>query len=221
VKAGGPDPPAKEFGVDNEDPQEERSAREKVKRLFLRSMNSIGNRWRKHRSEAEGTKEGNLLVTGEKEERNTNPAEIRKIAENYYRQGDFYCSEAILKARKDAFRVSAPDTVIAMASGFPIGMGRSGCTCGAIVGGIMALGLFFGRTEAKDQKVNKAMNLSKGLHDWFRARHHHLCCRILTKDMRLGSSAHMRQCIAFTGEVAEETAKLIMRELKNHPNQDD
>jgi hypothetical protein len=31
--------------------------------------------------------------------------------------------------------------------------------------------------------------------------------------MRLGSSAQMRQCISFTGEIAEETSKLILREM--------
>ena len=153
------------------------------------------------------------------EDKRPNPAEIRKVAENYYRQGDFYCSEAIVKTIKEAFRLPVPDTIIAMASGFPVGMGRAGCTCGAIVGGIMALGLFFGRTEPRDSKVAKAMELSRELHDGFRARHKNLCCRLLTKDMRLGSSVQMRQCIAFTGEVAEETSKLILREmgaLSNH-----
>ena len=177
-------------------------------------MNWIGIRLGKREPRAEETKEGNLPLAGHKEENQPDPVEIRKVAEKYYRQGDFYCSEAILKAIKDAFQVSVPDTVIAMASGFPIGMGRSGCTCGAIAGGVMALGLIFGRTEAKDPKVKRAMALSKELHDWFRARHHHLCCRILTKDMRLGSPAHMRQCISLTGEVAEETARLIIRDLK-------
>jgi hypothetical protein len=31
--------------------------------------------------------------------------------------------------------------------------------------------------------------------------------------MVLASPAHMDQCVAFTGEVAEETAKIIIREL--------
>lgn len=105
------------------------------------------------------------------------------------------------------------DDIIAAASGFPVGMGGSGCTCGAVAGGIMALGLFFGRTEAKDRKVNKAMALANELHDTFRKRHRALCCRVLTKDMKLGSSEHMEQCISFTGEVAEEVAKMILREL--------
>jgi C_GCAxxG_C_C family probable redox protein len=138
---------------------------------------------------------------------------IRQTAENYYRSGDYYCSESIVKTIRDEFGLSLPDDIIAMASGFPIGIGNSGCTCGAIAGGVMALGMFFGRTQGKDEKVKKAMAVSHELHDIFQDRHKVLCCRILTKGMVLGSPEHMTQCIAFTGEVAEETAKIIAREL--------
>lgn len=140
---------------------------------------------------------------------------IRKKAEAYYRDGEFYCSEAIVKTIRDEFNMPVPDDVIAMASGFPVGMGGSGCTCGALVGGIMALGLFFGRTEPGDAKVQKAMELAKELHDNFKERHRSTCCRVLTKGMELGSPEHMAQCISFTGEVAEETARIIVRELRS------
>lgn len=138
---------------------------------------------------------------------------IKTTAENYYRNGDFFCSEAIVKTIKDEFGLDITDNVIKMASGFPVGMGGSGCTCGAVVGGIMAIGLFFGRSMAKDTKVEKTMALAKELHDLFKERHKNLCCRVLTKGMTLGSPEHMNQCISFTGEVAEETAKIIAREL--------
>lgn len=141
------------------------------------------------------------------------PEIIKATAEKYYRSGDFYCSEAVVKTIKDTFDLPVPDTVISMASGFPVGMGGAGCTCGAVIGGIMALGLFFGRTEPKDEKVKKVMDLSLELHDTFRSRHKRLCCRILTKGMTLGSQEHMEQCIAFTGEVAEEVSRIIIREL--------
>jgi C_GCAxxG_C_C family probable redox protein len=138
---------------------------------------------------------------------------IKKQAEDYYRNGDFFCSEAIVKTIRDEFDLPVPDGVIAMASGFPVGMGGSGCTCGAVVGGIMALGLVFGRTTAKDPKVSKTMELAKELHDTFKKQHKSLCCRVLTRDMELGSPVHMQRCIAFTGEVAEAAAKIIVREL--------
>lgn len=138
---------------------------------------------------------------------------IRNTAENYYRNGDFYCSEAIVKTIKDEFDLPVSDEILKVASGFPVGMGGSGCSCGAVVGGIMVIGMFFGRTQPKDDKVNKAMALSKELHDIFRDRHKYLCCRGLTQGMTLGSPEHMEQCISFTGEVAEETAKILVREL--------
>lgn len=138
---------------------------------------------------------------------------IRTTAENYYRNLDFYCSEAIVKTIKDEFELPLPDDIIKMASGFPIGIGGSGCTCGAVVGGIMAIGLFFGRTDPKDPKVSNSMRLASELHNIFMERHKCLCCRTLTQGMTLGSPDHMSQCISFTGEVAEETARIIAREL--------
>lgn len=50
---------------------------------------------------------------------------IKKKAEEYYRCGEFYCSEAIVKTIKDEFELELPDQVIAMASGFPVGIGGS------------------------------------------------------------------------------------------------
>jgi C_GCAxxG_C_C family probable redox protein len=137
---------------------------------------------------------------------------IRLTAEEYYRSSDFYCSEAIVKTIKDAFGLPVSNDVISMASGFPIGIGKAGCVCGAVSGGVMALGLVFGRTTPKDSKVDKAMNLSRELHDIFKKRHKSLCCRTLNKYMIMGSSRQMKQCIAFTGEMAQETARIIIRE---------
>jgi len=140
---------------------------------------------------------------------------IEKKAGDYYRRGDYYCSEAIVKTIKDEFELPLPDDVIAMASGFPVGIGGAGCTCGAINGGVLALGMFFGRKTAGDPCVNKVMALAKELQDTFKKRHKSTCCRVLTKGMELGSEDHMKQCIALTGEVAAETARLILRELNS------
>jgi hypothetical protein len=55
--------------------------------------------------------------------------------------------------------------VVSMASGFPVGIGKAVCTCGAVVGGVMSLGLVFGRNTPKDSKMDKAMKLYRELHD--------------------------------------------------------
>jgi C_GCAxxG_C_C family probable redox protein len=138
---------------------------------------------------------------------------IREEAENYYANGDFYCSEAIVATIKNHFQTSMPVEAIAMASGFPVGVGGSKCICGAVSGGVICIGYFFGRTVPKDAKINKAMKLSNELCSSFKGNHKVLCCSILTKNVKLGSDEHMKQCIAFTGEVAEKTAEIIAREL--------
>jgi C_GCAxxG_C_C family probable redox protein len=155
----------------------------------------------------------NVLTKRRNRVEKINISKIRKTAENYYENGDFYCSEAVIKTLKDVFKPEIGDEVIALASGFPVGMGNAGCTCGAVVGAQMSLGLIFGRQKAKGKEVEKTMELSREIHDIFRKDNKTLCCRILTKDMKLGSKKHMTQCVKFTGDMAEAAAKIIAREL--------
>jgi C_GCAxxG_C_C family probable redox protein len=114
-----------------------------------------------------------------------------------------------------------PEALIASASGFPIGVGRSQCMCGAISGAIIALGYFFGRDEQGGEN-DKCMALSYELQESFRDNHQGtLCCHIHIKGMDLGSGEHKKQCVAFTGEMARKTAELIARELKLKVHYDD
>ena len=139
---------------------------------------------------------------------------ISNDAENLFR-GGFFCSEALLSSIRSNFELDIPEEIIGMASGFPIGIGRSKCLCGAVAGGVMALGLFFGRTKQGDSKVEKTLELSKELHDWFKEANgkNALCCRILTKEFDMASGAHKEQCIRYTGMVAGKVAEIIVREL--------
>ena len=139
---------------------------------------------------------------------------IKAEAEQLYRNGDYYCSEAIIAAIRKHFAPDMPEQAIAMGSGFPIGMGGAMCVCGAVSGGAVVLGYFFGRVTPKDSKVQKAMTLTKELHDYFQSKRKVLCCKILCKGMELGSPKHMEQCIAITGDIAAKTAEIIARELK-------
>jgi C_GCAxxG_C_C family probable redox protein len=137
---------------------------------------------------------------------------VRTDAEELFRTGDFYCSEAIISSLKDNFAIAMPDEMIAMASGFPVGIGKSKCVCGAVAGGVMALGYFFGRTKGGDPKVQKTLELANELQQSFKDNHRHLCCRILTKDMDMAAGEHKQQCITFTGEIAEKVATIVVRE---------
>lgn len=148
---------------------------------------------------------------------------IRRDAEDLFRQGKYYCSEAIVASIRDNFDLDMPEEMIAMASGFPVGIGRSKCTCGAVSGGVMALGYFFGRTQGtdpKDPKSVQTIKLAYELQDDFKKNHKVLCCSVLTKGMDMASGEHKDQCVSFTGEVAENAARIILRE-KGFTNTDE
>ena len=145
------------------------------------------------------------------------PKKVQQDAENNFRNG-FFCCEALVAAIRSNFDLDVPEEVISFASGMAVGIGRSGCTCGALNGGVMALGMFFGRTEPtgpKDPQVNKCMALTHELHDWFKVANgkNAICCRILTREFDLGKGEHKEQCIRFTGLCAWKVAEIVCREL--------
>ena len=142
---------------------------------------------------------------------------MREKAESYYMAGDFYCSETVLKVICENFATELPDDIVSLASAFPHGVGGSGCICGALVGGTMCLGMFFGRSAAKeDDKVKKTCELSNELHNIFKKNHKVTCCRVLIKKVTYGSPEHRQQCARYAGEMTEETAKIIIREKGEH-----
>ncbi|MCL2256546.1 MAG: C-GCAxxG-C-C family protein [Firmicutes bacterium] len=142
--------------------------------------------------------------------------QIRYDAEEVFRIGGFYCSEAIVSAFRKHVDPSMPIEMVAAAGGFPIGVGRAKCMCGAVSGAVIVLGYFFSRTEPTtitDPKSMKCLELCYEVQEEFRKMHKGtLCCHIHVKGMDLLSGEHKKQCVSFTGDMAEATAKIIARE---------
>lgn len=69
------------------------------------------------------------------------------LAASYYESG-LHCGESVVKAVNEIAGHPMPPEVFRMASGFCEGISGSGCTCGALAGGVMAMGLVGGRTAA-------------------------------------------------------------------------
>src|SRR5512139_369648 len=135
----------------------------------------------------------------------------REEAEELYRTGQFLCSEAVFLVANKYLGRPVPDDMVRMASGFPVGMGLAGCSCGALTGGIMALGLKYGRSTPA-AKTPGMFAASKELHDRFKARRRCVCCRALIRRFKLGSPEHLEQCITITGEVAADVIELLARD---------
>ncbi len=142
--------------------------------------------------------------------------EAREKAEELYRSGQFLCSEAVFLVANEYLGRPVPAEMVKLASGFPVGMGKAGCTCGALAGGVMALGLKYGRTEPA-AKTPGMFESAKELHDRFLARRKSTCCRVLIRKFEFGCPEHIAQCIAITGEVAADVIRLM--EQDQHPSE--
>jgi C_GCAxxG_C_C family probable redox protein len=66
----------------------------------------------------------------------------------------FLCSEAVLLALSEYLDVSN-ELIPRIATGFGLGVGRSGEVCGAIAGGLMGLGIRFGRTNVESDEERR------------------------------------------------------------------
>jgi len=145
-----------------------------------------------------------------------NIKKVREEAEEIFRLGGFYCSEAIISSIRKNIDPTMPLELVSAGSGFPIGVGRSRCLCGAISGAVVCLGYFFGRTRPTspdDPDSEKCLKLTNELQESFRQNHKTLCCHIHIEGLDIANGEHRPQCIAFTGECAQKAAEIIAREL--------
>ena len=91
----------------------------------------------------------------------------------------YNCAQAVLYSFCDELHFDR-DTALKLACGFGGGMGRRQEVCGAISGGIIAIGLRYGHGEGQDKTVNeetyrKVRELMAG----FESKHGSCCCRAL------------------------------------------
>jgi C_GCAxxG_C_C family probable redox protein len=138
---------------------------------------------------------------------------IRQRAFNLMSTGRMMCSEAVLSVLNQGLGGGLPpDVAMKVASGFPEGIGSSGCTCGALTGCVIALGLFLSQGNSNSTGRCKAMAASGRLHHDFKSRFGSTCCRVLIKN---GSSQCPRQfeaCCDRCGWAAEHAARMILAE---------
>ena len=144
---------------------------------------------------------------------NIDMEQIQKDAVDIFNQG-FACSESVIYAIRKHFEVDIPDEAIAMSSGFPWGIGGGGCICGALAGGTMCIGYFFGRTTPGDSKITRCFELTNEFHDYFKEACGATCCRILTKGMERNSPERKAQCNRFVELTVKKIAEILIRELK-------
>jgi len=131
-------------------------------------------------------------------------------AEALYRSRRHMCADGVLLAFNDVFDGGLTEQqAVGLTAGLSMGQGESGCLCGAVGGGALALGLLLSEDRAfgNSAKIRSAV---KELHERFKFSHRSTCCRVLTRDVKHDKVAHFDQCALFTHDAARMVADILL-----------
>jgi C_GCAxxG_C_C family probable redox protein len=149
--------------------------------------------------------------------------EARKRAHDY----DFKyhgCTQAVVQAFLDIFEEENPDLFMA-ASPFAAGMSMTGNNCGALIGGLMVLGVVFGRSNMNEgmkgiiagiRPSRKLVKQFKGCFETFN------CCDLTQTDLAdpekakaYFSTGGLEKCAGIVGQSAAYAADILYCEYLN------
>lgn len=101
-----------------------------------------------------------------------------KMAGGYFNEG-YNCAESVWMAMHQAWQAGEPN--IRLATPFGAGMGRLGSVCGAVSGGILAIGLKYGRDHQTDTDGKEtAYQMARQFYTRFEKEFGTALCRELT-----------------------------------------
>lgn len=93
--------------------------------------------------------------------------------------GGYNCAQSVFSAFCEDLQIDQ-NAALKIACGFGAGMGRKGEVCGAVTGGIMALGARYGRGENEDRTATEATYArTREFMNQFASQHHTCLCREL------------------------------------------
>ncbi|MDY7035391.1 MAG: C-GCAxxG-C-C family protein [Thermodesulfobacteriota bacterium] len=124
-----------------------------------------------------------------------------------YHQSGLCCTEAIIRSITEIYSEEPNNAIPKIGSGFCKGIGKTGeDICGTLVGGVMALGVLFGRMN-KDGDNSQACEYSAEFRNRFIAKHGTTnCYEILNK---FGEQEKMGKCKTMTADAAGMIADML------------
>jgi C_GCAxxG_C_C family probable redox protein len=120
-------------------------------------------------------------------------------------QGGLHCAEAVLEAVMEARGAAGFSPRAATAFGAGVGRSKQG-PCGALSGGLIALGMALGRDGA-GSSWNAVAPLAAELQAWFAAQHGGPRCAEVLE--RLGPQEDEAGCIRLSGATAAKVHELL------------
>lgn len=147
--------------------------------------------------------------------------QAKENAAQNFRDG-INCAESVLKAIVDTGITDLPPEIVSLATGFGGGMGLSGNNCGALAGGIMAIGAVHGRHDPMEKKFKeriKQLYGNPGLYRFFNDFPHQfnkkygsLDCKELNKDYPdWNDKERIKKCMKITIETTGLAMEFILK----------
>ena len=102
---------------------------------------------------------------------------LSKKAVKLFDEG-YNCAQSVLMTMCEHWKIRS-DIVPEIATAFGAGIGRCGSVCGALAGGVMAIGAKFGTDEPSAEKRMKSYTLARTLYERFEGMHGSVLCREL------------------------------------------
>jgi len=107
------------------------------------------------------------------------------------------CAESVLRGVCFAQSIELTDQAKKMATPFGGGIGRSEDACGALIGGVLAIGVSLGRIAPEEDRLASYEAAGK-LHKAFQARFGSTCCKVLNKS-DFKTPEHRTRCGKYVG----------------------
>jgi len=128
----------------------------------------------------------------------------------------YNCAQSVLLTMCEHWKGKS-NLIPRIATAFGGGIGRCGSVCGALTGGVMALGIKYGTNEPSQEKRLKAYELAHRLYKKFDGQHGTVLCRELIgydlsnlQELEEARKAGVfkEKCVNFVRTVVESIAEL-------------
>ncbi len=137
---------------------------------------------------------------------------VRQRAANLYENQKLCCSEALLLVLNHGFNGGlSSEQAKQLGAGFCGGMGEAGCTCGALSGAIMGLGLLLSPHTKNGLNKKHFRQVARKMHDRFHERFHSTCCRVLIEPYDKDKKGRTKFCSSLTSTAAALSTELLLK----------
>ncbi len=124
----------------------------------------------------------------------------------------YNCAQSVMLSAAETFDIAIPSEIIKGAAAFTGGIGYSGCTCGALTGASLFIGVI-SADDKKPRRRTKTLDLSGEFHDRFKDTFKSTCCRVLRKGSDFKDKQADRRCKEITAVTARLLVDMISQEM--------